>query len=291
MGTAVVDICAMVRGGRPGAAYHAWHGRCGRPCRSQRPRAGPPHRHRPPRRAGGARQRPRRRRRDPGRRRTLAPPRHPALLPPLHRGRAPGPGLVGRHRRQARPGLRRALPPLRGPAARGGRPPAAHRRRRRLRHRHPHRRRRRHPRRPGHRVDHGGGGPPQPHRPQPVARAPTSSTWSTPTGRRCAALALATPESVAPGLSPRPGVYAQVLGPQFETPAEVAHAAHRGRRRGGHVDGARDHRRPARRGRGPRPGRGHQRGRHRLRRHRDRRHRGGRRRRRPDPWPRSSATS
>jgi purine-nucleoside phosphorylase len=35
-------------------------------------------------------------------------------------------------------------------------------------------------------------------------------------------LALATPESVTLGLSPRPGVYAQVLGPQFETPAEVA---------------------------------------------------------------------
>ncbi|MGA2933106.1 MAG: purine-nucleoside phosphorylase, partial [Acidimicrobiales bacterium] len=35
-------------------------------------------------------------------------------------------------------------------------------------------------------------------------------------------LALATPGPAAPGLSPRPGVYAQVLGPQFETPAEVA---------------------------------------------------------------------
>ena len=33
-------------------------------------------------------------------------------------------------------------------------------------------------------------------------------------------LALATP--AAPGLSPRPGVYAQVPGPQFETPAEIA---------------------------------------------------------------------
>ena len=50
-----------------------------------------------------------------------------------------------------------------------------------------------------------------------------------------------------PVVSPRPGVYAQVSGPQFETPAEIRmlRTLRRGRR--GHVHGARDHRRPARR--------------------------------------------
>ena len=61
------------------------------------------------------------------------------------------------------------------------------------------------------------------------------------------------------------GVYAQVLGPQFETPAEIRMLRTLGRRRGGHVHGLRDDRRPPCRRRGPRTGRGDQRGRRRIR--------------------------
>ena len=74
---------------------------------------------------------------------------------------------------------------------------------------------------------------------------PSSSTWSTPTPRAAAPLALATPDpAAAAALAERPGVYAQLPGPQFETPAEIRMLESDGRRRRGHVDGARDDRRP-----------------------------------------------
>ena len=48
------------------------------------------------------------------------------------------------------------------------------------------------------------------------------------------------------------GVYVQFRGPQYETPAEVQMARTLGGRPRRHVDGARSHRRPARRARRPR---------------------------------------
>ena len=52
-------------------------------------------------------------------------------------------------------------------------------------------------------------------------------------------------------------------GTPVRDPGRDPHAAHHGRRRRGHVDGPRDHRRPPGRRRGPRAGPGHQRGRRR----------------------------
>ena len=104
-------------------------------------------------------------------------------------------------------------------------------------------------------------------------------------------LALATPGRRARSSRPDPGVYAQVPGTPVRDAGGDPHAAHRGCGRRGHVDGARDHRRPPRRGRGAGTRPGHE--------------PGGRpprspRRSRPSPasaprphppWPTSSATS
>ena len=143
------------------------------------------------------------------------------FFPPYTAGGHRAHALVGRPRRGAAPGPRRAVPPVRGPDARRGGPSPAHGHRRRLPHRHPHRGRRRHPGRPRHRIRHGRRRPSEPHGAQPAASAPTSSTWPTPIRPRLRACALATAEPAASVLAARPGVYAQLPGPQFETPAEI----------------------------------------------------------------------
>ena len=155
------------------------------------------------------------------------------------------PFTVGGHRAQgwsvalegrAAPRLRRASPPLRGHRARpkpGA--PGAHRDRRGLHHCHPHVSRRRHPARPPHRVGHGGRGPPEPDRPQPAAAARPSSTWPTPTRPTCAPLRWRRPHPTARARRRGPASTRSSPGPQFETPAEVAHARDARRRRRRHV--------------------------------------------------------
>ncbi len=116
--------------------------------------------------------------------------------------------------------LRRALPPLRRLRGRRTGAPGAHRHRCGVQHRHLDLGRRRHPARPPHRVGHGGRGPPEPHRLQPAAR-PVLHRDDRCLRAHLRAAALAAPAPHAGAVDAQPGVYAQLTGPQFETPAEI----------------------------------------------------------------------